>query len=163
MSIFYLGVSVEFYYFEVFDCWGGRCFGCGRVDFEAEECAFCLPALFAGGSGVDVEEVEGVVVDDFEDMGVSADEEVDFVVFEEGFHSGSIFSGVAADVGNQHAKSFELKYEEFGVFASDFSMIDVAADGSEGGDVFEFVAQVDVADVAGVPYFIALGKVFFVS
>ncbi len=46
------------------------------VDGDSHECALVLPSLFPGSSWVDVEEVQRLVVLDFEDVRMSADEEM---------------------------------------------------------------------------------------
>ncbi len=122
-----------------------------------------MPSLEAGGSGVDVEEAYLTVVLDLEDMAVTTDEEVGRTVDELGIDGTVVMPGVASDVGEQDLGLFTAEAEELGEHATQLSAVAVAYDCSQGTKGSEAVGDLGGADVACVPYLIALCKVLYIA
>ena len=119
-----------------------------------------MPALAAAGAGVEVDELAGGVADDFEDVGVAADEEAGPAGVEFGFDAAFVSAGVAADVGHVDAKAFAFPAEVAREFVADFVAVDIAVDAAErfaeGLEGSEHIG----AEVTGVPEFVDFGEVF---
>ena len=84
----------------------------------------------ACGSGIDVEEVEVVVVHDFEDVAVSADEDVGALGEEELFDAGLVVAGIASDMGHDDFEVFAMEDVDFGVLVVHGGVVDIAPYGS---------------------------------
>ena len=74
---------------------GGSAVGYGQFHQSAN----FLPSLLAGGSGIDVQEAELLVVDYFKDMRVSVDHQAYTLLFENTLHARTPAAGIAAYVG----------------------------------------------------------------
>ncbi len=133
------------------------------VDGEADEGAAVVPALQTGCAGINVEALERAVVEDFEDVGVSGDEEVGRAHKELSANAAVVVSGVAADVFHQDVCVFATKAQGGGVEASQVSSVAVAADGAQGFEAGKPLGEFECADVAGVPYLVAFGKMLGVA
>ena len=84
------------------------CYGAG-VEGEAYKCPDLLPSVIAGGSGIDVEQVEPVVGHYFEYVAVPADKELDAVAPQIALDAGRVASGIAAYMGEPYAYTFGLE------------------------------------------------------
>ena len=150
---FVVYLSGNFDYFEVFD------FGLG--DFEAEEGADLVEALYACGSGVEGEHVVVLVVHDAEDVAMSAYE--DFGFYGEYLSQSFcvVFAWKTTYVGHENLDVIDVEREEFGEVVSDVLPIDVAMHSTKWGKGAEAVDYVERADVASMPDFVAIGEIFF--
>ena len=64
-------------------------------------------------------------------------------------------------MGHEYLDAFDVELEKFGKVVSDVLTIDVAMHSTEWGKGAEAVDYVERADVASMPYFVAIGKIFF--
>ena len=121
-----------------------------------------MPALDAGGAGVEGHHVVVLVVFDAEDVGVAADEDLGAEALDEGLGAVVIVSGVAADVGHQdgHAAAFEEAVP--GVFVVEGVLVAVAVHPDQGFECGDFAGGFEAAaEVSGVPELVAGGKEVF--
>lgn len=127
------------------------------VDCQTDESALFLPTVVAGGSGVDVEESELMVGHDFKDVGVTADHEIDAIVEQLTFDSRRVASRIACNVGQPDADTVDFKTFGLSTATTHVAVVDVAPDGANRRDyLFESADDVNVADIAGVPNFVAV-------
>ena len=136
----------EFQDFEVLDV---------AVDVEAYEGGFEMETLASGGAGIDVQEVEVVVVHDFEDVAVATDEDVGLEASEGLLEGPGVVSGVASDVGHEDPLAFAGEHGGLVALVADVPSVAVAEDGPHrlpGFQLFEHA----VAAVAGVPQLVAV-------
>ena len=63
-------------------------------------------------------------------------------------------------MGHEYFDAFAFEREEFGEVVSDVLPIDVAMHSTEWGKRAEAVDYVERADIASMPYFVAIGEVF---
>ena len=110
-----------------------------------------------------METVEGFVVVNFENVRVARNEEVGRVGKDFRADASVVVAGVSADVFHQDVGLLHAEAQNFGEQAPHISAVDIAVNGSQRADVGQAVGHFHGADVACVPYFIALGKVFFVA
>lgn len=128
------------------------------VDCEPDKSAHFVPSLLACRAGIYVQQGEFFVVDYFKDVRVTVDHKADVVFGKQAFHAGPPFAGIPADVSEEHAYAFAVEYEEFVAETSHRAGVDIAAHGSDGANFRQTADDVIVADVAGMPYFIAVGE-----
>lgn len=127
------------------------------VDGEADECADFLPSVIAGSAGIDMEQTELAVRHDFKDVGVAADHYVDSVGGKEVFDSGGIFPGIAGYVGEPYPQTLDFENFRFTASAAHVAVVDIAAHGTHHRrSVLKPSDNVDVADIAGMPDFVAV-------
>ena len=91
---------LQFYHFQIF-----KVFPFYR---KAHQCAYLLPALYAGCSGVDVQKGEVFVIEHFQDMAVAADEKVGRVLHELLPNANGVPSGIASDMRHHNVSLFAL-------------------------------------------------------
>lgn len=130
------------------------------VKGEAEKGAHFLPSVVTGRPRIDMQHTKLMVGYDFQYVGVSANHQIDAVFGEDAFHSGCIFPGIAPDVG--HPDPDTLNFKTFHLFtaAAHVAVVDIATHGPyDRGYSFKPTDNVDVADIACVPYLIAILKV----
>ena len=72
-----------------------------------------------------------------------------------------VFARETTDVGHEYLDAFAFEREEFGEVVSDVLPVDVAMHSAECGKGAEAVDYVERADVASMPDFVAIGKIFF--
>lgn len=72
------------------------------VDGEEDEGALAVPTVVAGGSGIDVEEVEARIVHHLEDVAMAAYHESGFALAQTGGHPWGVAAGISTDVGEEH-------------------------------------------------------------
>ena len=115
-----------------------------------------MPALVACGAGVHVEALQLIVVHHFQDMGMPADEQLRGTGDELFFDVGCITGWVTADVRHVHFHAFALPAQLFGVYGADVVAIDIAVYTFQWFECAELLGKGDGAEIAGMPYFIAL-------
>ena len=64
-------------------------------------------------------------------------------------------------MGHEYLDAIDVEREEFGEVVSDVLPIDVAMHSAKWGKRAEAVDYVERADVASMPDFVAIGKIFF--
>ena len=109
-----------------------------------------MEPLTAGSTGVDVEEVELVVVHDLEDMAMATDEDVGVVVAENVENSGRVMPRPTTYVGKKYLKS--IAGEEVGGRhrVAKGVVVDVAIDGMKGLESAQPLIH-PTPQVAGMP------------
>lgn len=108
----------------------------------------CVEAAFAGGAGVEEEDVFDVFLEG--DVAVAGDDYVD-ACFRPGFEEAT--GGALGDfdlVGEVDAAALEVEGDFFGVLGLGRLAIVVSTDGGNGGDERELADDVALADVASV-------------
>ena len=129
------------------------------VSREANKGADLMPALNTGGTRVDVEEVELLVVLHLEDMAVPTDEELGWTGVELVADAPIVATWVTADVGHEHVSTLARPAQQLGEHATEVATIAVSDDGSQGTEGGETVGELDTTDVTSVPDLVALCKV----
>ena len=129
------------------------------IDGEADQGADTMPALKTGGTGVDVEEMQLLVVLHLEDMAVATDEEGGRIGEELTGDAAVVASGIASDVGHQDRGSLAGPTEFLREHEAQVATIAVADHSTQRTEGGEAVGNFGAADVAGVPDFVALGEV----
>lgn len=129
------------------------------IDGETDEGTDVMPALEAGSTRIDVEELELGVVLHLQDMAVTANEELGGTGKELVADAPVVTTRVTTDVGHQHVGSFARPAQQFGKHAAEVAAIAVADDGSKGTERGEAVGELHTTDVAGVPDLVALAEV----
>ena len=125
------------------------------VDDESHQRPHLVPALLAGGAGVDVQQPQGAVVLHLEDVRVAADEEARGPRQDAARDGGVVAAGVSADVLHQDLRAVHDEAEGLREAAPQVRPVDVAIDGAQGPEAGEAVGHLGGADVAGVPDFVA--------
>lgn len=129
------------------------------VSREANKGADLMPALNTGGTRVDVEEVELLVVLHLKDMAVPTDEELGWTGVELVADAPIVATRVTADVGHQHVGPFARPVQQLGEHATEVAAIAVPDYGSQGTEGGETVGELDTTDVASVPDLVTLCKI----
>ena len=63
-------------------------------------------------------------------------------------------------MGHEYLDAIDVEREEFGEVVSDVLPIDIAMHSAEWGKGAEAVDYVERADIASMPYFVAIGEIF---
>ena len=114
-----------------------------------------MPPLDARRPGIDVEETECFVVLHFQDVRVSADEELRRRGVERGANAGVVVARIAADVLDEHVHVLALEAVQLAIHQPKVAAVAVAADGTQRPERSQPLGHLDGADVAGVPDFVA--------
>ena len=132
------------------------------VSSEANKGADLMPALNTGGTRVDVEEVELLVVLHLEDMAVPTDEELGWTGVELVADAPVVATWVTADVGHKHVRTLARPAQQLGKHATEVAAIAVPDDGSQGTEGGKTVGEFDTTDVASVPDLVTLCEILHV-
>ena len=73
-------------------------------------------------------------------------------------YGGAVLAGVASNVGHHHVALLDLEPEHLTVAAAYLLPVDVAVHGAHGAMAFQLVYDKLTANVAGMPYLVAVGK-----
>ena len=114
-----------------------------------------MPAVEPCGPGVDVEQVERLVELHFQDVRVTADEELRRVLEDVGTDARIVVAGVAADMFHEHLSVLAFPAEHLREDAPHVTAVDVAIDGLQWTECRQFLRHFDGADVPGVPDLVA--------
>ena len=133
------------------------------VDGEADEGADFVESADACCAWVDVEALEGFVVQHLEDVRMAADEELGRTGIEAAADAGVVVTGIAADVLHEYFDFFATEPVFFAEHVTQVASVDVAIDGAQGCYLPEAFGEFDGADVAGMPYLVTFAEVFLVS
>ena len=117
----------------------------------------------ACGTGVDVEKSELLVVHDLEDVAVTGNEELRWLGIEAAADAGIVMTWIAADMLYEYFDAFALEAVFLTEPLADVVTVDVAKHSPQGLYCGKPVGDVETADVACVPYFVALGEIGFVA
>ena len=115
-----------------------------------------MKTLDATSAGIDVKEVVCFVGDDFQNMGMAANEESRRGNVQLCFYARIVFAGVSANMGDPNVESFDGKPVVEGISLSDGCAVYISINGAEGLEGFKSFRNLGIADVAGMPYFIHL-------
>ena len=114
-----------------------------------------MPALYAGSAGIDVQEVERLVIFHLEDMTMPRDEELRRIGKERGAHAVVVVAGIAADMLDEHVDVLTLEAVQFPIHQPQVAAVAVATDGAQGPERRQPLGHLYGADVAGMPYLVA--------
>ena len=129
---------------------------------EAHERAYLLPSCQSGRSRVDVKEIQARVELHLQDVGMPADEKPGRAFVELPADGGGIVAGIASDVRHQHIGLLAFPSELLSVQHPKVAAVAVAAYGPQGAELRQLLCDLHGADVPGVPYLVAFGKVLYV-
>ena len=121
------------------------------VNHHPDEGDLLVEARVACRPRVDVEQVELLVVDDLEDMRVSADVQVGLLFLQDVSHLRHVMAGITADVGHVDIDILDMEKQVLGVLHPHHVVVDVAVDGAQGLERSQGLGRLDVADVTRMP------------
>ena len=124
------------------------------VDVDADGGAYLVEALDACGTWIDGEHVVFLVEDDFEDVGVAADEDVGQMGVDKLEGLVVVPAGIASDVHHQHPLSPALEKLCVRDSAADLRAVAVAVDSFERLEIRNLQQSLLVAEVPRVPYLV---------
>lgn len=125
------------------------------IDRKTDECPDGMPPLSAGSARVHVETVQFFVIDDFQNMGMAADEELRCVCVQLFFDGGVVAWGIAADMGHEDLYTFRLPVQFFRVDAPDIRPIYITVYSSQRFEAGEALGEGDGAEIPRVPDLVA--------
>ena len=114
-------------------------------------------SLAAGGTGVNVEKLVGIIIHHPQDVGVTCYEDVGFEGFEVRFHTLLVVTGVASDVGHEKVEVLPAKELCFRDNSAQFPCVGIAIYGDDWLEFLESLEDIHT-DVAGVPQLIAFAE-----
>jgi hypothetical protein len=137
------------------------CFNAGNLaafDPETQNCPDMMPAIVSASAGIHVHETERPVAHDFQDVGVTADEQtgpepLDFLP-----RAPVVIARIPSDVGHVNCDALAIPNEIRGNFGTEFRSVDVpvsAPDRSEGAEPMQ---NLNRPEVASVPNLVAFGE-----
>ena len=132
-------------------------------DGEADKCSHLVPALQACSSRIDVEQAELFVVLDFEDVAVSADEELWRTRIELTSNAGVVVPGIAADMCHQDVCSLACPAKLFGEETAEVASVAITTDGPKGTKLLQPHSKLQRTNVACMPYLVARLEVFEIA
>jgi len=117
--------------FSVFS-WIVKCYDLAVGEFRAVygqsyECSVSVPPLYSSRAGVDVQQVEAFVVLYFQDVRMSADEQLGRRSVYLGTYTTVVVAGIAADMFHQDIDIFALEAQYLGVHEPQVAAVAVAA------------------------------------
>ncbi len=148
----------QFYYFHISNF--------SRLEGEADDGLYLVKTMDSAGTGIDVQEFVFLVGHDFENMRMPANIEFGRFGMDDFPNPLEIPARVPADMGDEHIDPLAFEPQIERKFSSDEGIIDVSIDSFEGFKGFQFFDYFHVADVSGVPNFIAIFKIvknFFIQ
>jgi hypothetical protein len=107
-----------------------------------------------------VQTADGLVVHDFEEMGMAGNEKFGWMGVHGSTDGGVVFARIAADVLDEHIDPFAGETVFFRETVAQVATVDIAIYGTERGYGREFVGDLHSSNVAGVPNLITLRKIF---
>ena len=121
------------------------------VDMEPECGADQVETEFSCGARIEHQHSALFVVDNLEDMGVAADEDVGTVGFDKAESVEVVSAGIATDVHHQDFFPFDIHQLDVRMHLADILSVAVAVNPLEGLECRYRVRGFDVAEIAGVP------------
>ena len=94
---------------------------------------------------------------------MSADEQLRRMHQQQAADGRVIFSGITSDVLHKHVDAFHGETVDLRIHVAEFLSVDVAVDGPQGAESCQPFGQLRRTDVARVPDFITVCKVFQVA
>ena len=126
------------------------------VKHKPDERPLFLPSVIARGSGVDMQQRQLAVILYAEDMTVAGDHKLRARFGKHAPHSGSIATGVAADVSHPDLDALDFEAFDLRTAANDLSAVDVASDSPDDrSHSLKACNHIDVTDITGMPDFVA--------
>lgn len=131
------------------------------VDVETQSRPFNMKALDARGAGVKHQHIEILVVNDFQYVRMSADENVRLIAHQKGVGRAVILSGIAPDVGHQHLHTLAGPETVQRVVVAKVVVVAVAAHAHKRLEIGDGGRDLkSPSEVAGVPDFVNRGEKF---
>ena len=115
-----------------------------------------METAFAGRSRVDVKVAVFVIVFHHEDMRMAGYHQPGLFAQDDLPGPGVVPAGRSSDVDHEHLYLLAIEQEMFAVFLPEQSPVDVAVHGPQRFEVVEPACRFTVADVAGMPDFMAV-------
>ena len=115
--------------------------------------------MVAGGARIYVQTVELIVVHHFENVAVTAHKQAGAGIAQHLRHPRGVTSRIAAHMSHEHTRALGLKLLDKWKIAAALAGVDIAVDSPyHRAHLLETADDVDAADVAGVPDFVAVGE-----
>ena len=130
------------------------------VGGEADERAHLMPALQTGSAGIDMQQVQLLVVLNLENVAVATDEELGRTGVELVADAPIVATGISSDVRHQDVCALAVPSQFLGIHQTEVTSVAVADDSTQRTELGQPLGYFHAADVAGMPYLVALGKVF---
>jgi hypothetical protein len=127
---------------------------------ESHSGTLFMPTIFSGRTGVEVKVIEAFVVPGFYNVGVSADKQVNRVLFKLVGYARLIPLGMATDMSDPHPYTFQFKALVKGIALSHLCTVNVAVNGANRRTGVQRVKGIFSANITGMPYFIGLVSEF---
>jgi hypothetical protein len=127
-------------------------------DPETQNRPDMMPAVVAASAGIHVDEAECLVAHDFQNMGVTADEQtrpqpLDFLP-----RTPVVIARVSSDVGHVNCDALAIPNEILGNFSTEFRTVNIPVNAPDWTESPEPGKNVDRPEVARVPDFVAFGE-----
>jgi hypothetical protein len=130
------------------------------IDGESDEGAHFMPAFFARRTGIHVQAVDLIVVNDLQDMGMAIDEQLGRISCQLLFNGRVVSGRVAADMGHVHFHVLAFPAQLFRVHAADLITVDIPIHTFERFKGFQVFRYLQGAEIARMPDLIAGDEVF---
>lgn len=125
------------------------------INMESKGSADNLPTLEAGGSGIDREKIVGVIVHHFQDMRMSAYEDIRTVGVDHRPHIEGIMTGISADMGHKDLLPLTVEKLRKGAFETDFLGVAVPVHSDERFERGDLVHEIyPPSEISRMPDFI---------
>lgn len=151
---FFAIIVAQFNHFEVAEF--------AALYIEAYQRACFMEPVSAGSSGIDMQAVESLVIHHLQDMRVPCDKEAGWAAVYFRYDIRSIMSRVAPYVSHPHVGALDGETQVTRRAQAYLLPVYVAIYGTYRFYRFQIVQHLAAAYVAGMPYFVALGKIFFI-
>ena len=114
----------------------------------------------AAGAGIHVNEAEGLVAHDLQNVGVTTDEEAGAQPPPE-FLTGTpvVVARIAADVRHVDGDAFAVPNQIFGEIGAELCSIDVSVNSADRFEGFETIEDVRSSEISRVPHLVAFVEV----
>jgi hypothetical protein len=127
-------------------------------DSETQDRPEVMPAIVAASAGIHVNEAERLVAHDFQDVGVTADEQTRPKPLEFLPRTPVVIAGVPSDVGHVNCNALTIPNEILGNFRTEFRTVNIAVNAPDRSEDPEPIQNLDRPEVAGVPDLVAFGE-----
>jgi hypothetical protein len=128
-------------------------------DLETQKRPDLMPAMVAASAGIHVNEAERLVAHDFQDVGVTADEQSRPQPMEFLPCPAVVIAGVPSDVGHVNRDALAIPNEILGNFKTEFRTVNIPVNAPEWFEGLEPGENVGCPEVARVPDLVAFGEI----
>src|SRR5690606_26645988 len=118
-----------------------------------------MPSLFSGGTGVEVEGLQLLVVHDLKNMGMATDKKCRRIPMNFLFHLRTVTAGIPANMGHPYIHLFAPKAQMLRVPRANIPPVYIAVYATKRLYGSQCIGYCHVSEISCVPYFIAVGKV----